>query len=195
LTEEGVSRTLAREPPDFLNRANRRHHIKVNDTTTLWKLLWDHDPNGLLVLDERMQIVQVNPAFSRLLQTEPSALIGRAAAEVLGEVQDFEAAYAENVEIVGREQAYPQYDIYVRKVIFPMPDEQIVAGIFVDLTREWKQRGELEALKHQTIQEVRQVVDKQMRVAQEIAGLLGETTAETKVSLLRLLDTLGPAHD
>ena len=140
-----MSRTLAREPPDFLNRANRRHHIKVNDTTTLWKLLWDHDPNGLLVLDERMQIVQVNPAFSRLLQTEPSALIGRAAAEVLGEVQDFEAAYAENVEIVGREQAYPQYDIYVRKVIFPMPDEQIVAGIFVDLTREWKQRGELEA--------------------------------------------------
>jgi uncharacterized Fe-S cluster-containing protein len=41
------------------------------------------------------------------------------------------------------------------------------------------------------MQEVRQVVDKQMRVAQEIAGLLGETTAETKVSLLHLLEMLG----
>ncbi len=30
-----------------------------------------------------------------------------------------------------------------------------------------------------------------MRVAQEIAGLLGETTAETKVSLLHLLEMLG----
>ena len=57
-------------------------------------------------------------------------------------------------------------------------------------TGEWKQQQELQRLKHQAIQEVRQVVDKQMNVAQEIAGLLGETTAETKVSLLRLLDMI-----
>jgi uncharacterized Fe-S cluster-containing protein len=70
-----------------------------------------------------------------------------------------------------------------------------VAGIFVNLTREWKQRNELEELRKRTAQEVRNVVDKQMRVAQEIAGLLGETTAETKVSLLRLLDLLSHPHE
>ena len=75
--------------------------------------------------------------------------------------------------------------------LFPIPDENIVAGIFVDLTTEWKHEQELLRLKHEAIQEVRQVVDNQMRVAQEIAGLLGETTAETKVSLLRLLEMLG----
>ena len=57
---------------------------------------------------------------------------------------------------------YPQFDLYARKVIFPVPDEQVVAGIFVDLTREWKQQQEFQRLKHQAIQEVHQVVDKQI---------------------------------
>ena len=78
----------------------------------------------------------------------------------------------------------------MRKVIFPVPGEKVVACIFVDMTREWKQRLEMKELKRQAIQEVRQVVDKQMNVAQEIAGLLGESTAETKVSLLHLLEML-----
>jgi len=42
-------------------------------------------------------------------------------------------------------------------------------------------------VRQETILKVKEVVDNQMKVAQEIASLLGETTAETKVSLLRLL--------
>jgi hypothetical protein len=34
------------------------------------------------------------------------------------------------------------------------------------------------------------IIDKQMRVAQEIASLLGETTAETKVAIMKLRDVL-----
>jgi PAS domain-containing protein len=157
---------------------------------SLWKLLWDHDPNGLLVLDESMAIKLVNVALCRMLKSEPETLVGRPAAAVLGDIQELERAFRESVEVLGQERAYPQFDLYVRQVIFPVPDERVVAAIFVDMTREWKQRQELQRLKQQAIQEVRQVVDKQMNVAQEIAGLLGETTAETKVSLLRLLDML-----
>ena len=43
------------------------------------------------------------------------------------------------------------------------------------------------------LQEIRNrldVIDKQMRVAQQIAGLLGETTAETKVTLSKLRDSI-----
>jgi PAS domain-containing protein len=158
--------------------------------TRLWKLLWDFDPNGLLVLDERLSITLVNPALCRMLKLEADGLLGRNAGDVLGDVSDFSRAYAERIEVVGQECLYPQFDLYARKVIFPVPEEQVVAGIFVDLTREWKQQQEFQRLKHQAIQEVHQVVDKQMSVAQEIAGLLGETTAETKVSLRRLLDTI-----
>jgi PAS domain-containing protein len=153
-------------------------------------LLWDYDPNGLLVLDGDMTIRLVNQAFCRMLKADAGALIGSPAADILGELADFQRAYREQVEVLGQEQAYPKHDLYVRKVIFPVPGENVVAGIFVDMTKEWKQQCEMQELKREAIQEVRQVVDKQMNVAQEIAGLLGETTAETKVSLLRLLDML-----
>ncbi len=157
---------------------------------SLWKLLFDHDPNGLIVLDEGLGVKLVNVAMCRMLKTDAAGLVGRPAAELLGDVSDFRRAFDQRVECVGQEQSYPQFDLYVRKVIFPVPDERVVAGIFVDMTREWKQRRELLRLKQEALQQVRQVVDKQMSVAQEIAGLLGETTAETKVSLLRLLEML-----
>ncbi|MFO1514553.1 MAG: PAS domain-containing protein [Verrucomicrobiota bacterium] len=163
----------------------------MDATTTLWKRLWDHDPNGLIVLDERMQIVLVNPALCRMLKTETTTLIGSDATAILGDISEFRRALHTGQNVVGVEREYPRYDLYVRKLIFPIPNEKIVAGIFVDLTTEWKQERELHQLKGEAMQEVRQVVDKQMRVAQEIAGLLGETTAETKVSLLRLLEMLG----
>ena len=45
-------------------------------------------------------------------------------------------------------------------------------------------------MKVETIEMAQKVIDKQMLVAQEIAGLLGETTAETKVTLTKLRDTI-----
>lgn len=163
----------------------------METSTTLWKQLWDYDPNGLLVLNDQLQIIVVNPAICRMLKTAAEGLIGRPAVEWLGEVGEFRQALATGSKMMGLEREYPRYDLYVRALIFPIPDEQIVAGIFVDLTVEWKQKRELDRLKQEAVQEMRRVVDQQMRVAQEIAGLLGETTAETKVSLLRLLETLG----
>lgn len=160
-------------------------------TSILWKRLWDFDPNGLLVLDEQMKIILVNPALCRMFKSDAATLVGQGAGAVLDDVSEFRQALAERRKIIGGEREYPRYDLYARKVIFPIPDERIVAGIFVDLTTEWRHEQELRRLKQEAIAEVRQVVDKQMRVAQEIAGLLGETTAETKVSLLHLLDMLG----
>ncbi len=159
--------------------------------TALWKQLWDHDPNGLLVLDEQMQIVVVNPAFCRMFRSPPETLLGRPAAAIIDELDDFRHALATGHKVMGPKREYPRHELFARALTFAVPGERLVAGIFVDLTTEWKQEKEIAALRHEAVQEVRQVVDKQMRVAQEIAGLLGEATAETKVSLLHLLELLG----
>ena len=45
-------------------------------------------------------------------------------------------------------------------------------------------------MRMETLSTTDDVIKKQMRVAQEIASLLGETTAETKVALLKLKKTL-----
>lgn len=103
-------------------------------TTTLWKRLWEFDPNGLLVLDEQMKIILVNPALCRIFKSDAETLIGQNAEAVLGDVGEFRQALTERRKIVGVEREYPRYDLYVRKVIFPIPDERIVADPFGDLS-------------------------------------------------------------
>ena len=162
-----------------------------NDGKSLWELLWDYDPNGLVAADPEMIIKVVNPAFCTLFKVRAEDVIGSELSEVLHEeTKSFRQAWQENVVIRDQEKAYLNNTLYVRKVIFPIRDQNIVACIMVDLTPEWRRRSELREIRRRTITEVSKVVDEQMKVAQEIAGLLGETTAETKVSLLKLLRML-----
>ncbi len=161
---------------------------------SLWELLWDYDPNGLLVVDPDMTIQVVNQAFCRMFAAKEEQLIGLNAKVLLEDTSDLTQVWESGKELVGTEREYPKYGLYLRRVIFPVPEENVVACIMVDLTDEWKQRNEILALKRETLLKVHAVVDKQMNVAQEIAGLLGETTAETKASLLKLIEMVEKEH-
>jgi PAS domain-containing protein len=162
-----------------------------SENKTLWELLWDYDPNGLVAVNPEMVIQVVNPAFCTMFKVEADAVIGRDLSAVLGaDTEHFHEAWTINRVIRDQEKAYLDNTLYVRKVIFPIKAQNIIACIMVDLTPEWQRRNELKRIRQQTIAEVDKVVDEQMRVAQEIAGLLGETTAESKISLLKLVNLL-----
>ncbi|MBE9225051.1 PAS domain-containing protein [Phormidium sp. LEGE 05292] len=156
----------------------------------LWELLWEYDPNGLIVIDRAMEITLVNPAFCKMFQVEREDIIGQPATVVLKDLKDFQKAW-ENKQVVRvPETEYPELDIYVKEVIFPIPDEDIIACIMVDITHEIHREKEMMKLKSETLAKVNEVVDNQMKVVQQIAGLLGETTAETKVSLFKIVKML-----
>ena len=59
-----------------------------------------------------------------------------------------------------------------------------------DITEEEKARERKESVGRQTVEIADKVVDKQMRIVQEIASLLGETAAETKIALTKLKETI-----
>jgi uncharacterized Fe-S cluster-containing protein len=77
-------------------------------------------------------------------------------------------------------------DLIVEQTIVPVEDQHLLVGILRDVTEREQQREQLERIRHETLQRTQDVVKNQMRVAQEIAQLLGETTAETKMMLVRL---------
>ncbi|MDX2100301.1 MAG: PAS domain-containing protein [Leptolyngbyaceae cyanobacterium bins.59] len=161
-----------------------------SEPTHLWKLLWNYDPNGLIVVDPDLYVQIVNPAFCRMFQVEPDAVIDQPAETILGDVSDFRRSWQKNQVIRGQFKEYSQYNLYVNQVIFPIEDEGLIVSILVDISHELERKRELEHLKRETVQNVNQVVDNQMKVVQEIAGLLGETTAETKVHLRKIIQLL-----
>ncbi|MDO5577527.1 MAG: hypothetical protein Q4F84_10645, partial [Fibrobacter sp.] len=52
------------------------------------------------------------------------------------------------------------------------------------------QREKKENISRQTVEIADRVVDNQMRIVQEIASLLGETAAETKIALSKLKESI-----
>ena len=79
--------------------------------------------------------------------------------------------------------------IIVENIIW-IASSQIFIWIANDITEEEKQKEELQFMKVDAVNMAQNVINKQMEVAQEIASLLGETTAETKVTLTKLKELI-----
>lgn len=142
-------------------------------------------PNGCIIVNRQLEILEVNSAAREMF--------GWQGKEVIGQKLDYfiDATNFRRVLTTGEPlnvlHTYEDYDRIIREVIFPLEKGEVVVGILVDITHEKRQQEELKRMKSQTIKRAQEVISKQMKVAQEIAGLLGETTAETKVLLSQLI--------
>ncbi len=81
----------------------------------------------------------------------------------------------------------PEYNVSYRAGIFPIEGENLYCGIFIDTSEEEEAKKNYRELRAQTLERAQEVITSQMKTAQEIARLLGETTAETKVLLVKLM--------
>jgi len=145
----------------------------------------EHTPNGVLLVDRDTRIRFVNPAFLRMFHCGGEELLGRPAAEFVHS-DCFERAIAAGGHLMVRE-TIPQHEVSFRVGLFPIEGEDLYCGIFIDISDEEKARRDLRDLRVQTLQRAQEVISRQMQTAQEIARLLGETTAETKVLLVKLM--------
>ena len=145
-----------------------------------------HSPNGVVLVDEQACIQFVNPAFRRMFCTGEGGLLGRKASEFLRS-DCFEQAIAADGELSVR-GSVPEHGIHYRATLFKIEGENRWGGIFIDTSEEERARAELLEVKRETLARAEEVIQRQMQTAQEIAGLLGETTAETKVLLAKLAD-------
>ncbi len=150
-------------------------------------------PNAIIVTNDMLEIQQINEAALRLLGLKnQSDVIGRQVVCIL-DVDGF-LEVQNGKDIIQNKHIYlAEYDKYVEQTIVYDKDYHIFICIMRDVTDVQTQRKEREALSRQTISITDQVVEKQMRVVQEIAYLMGETVAETKVALTKLKESL--AHE
>lgn len=147
-------------------------------------------PNGILVLNELFEVQQINEAAMKLLNV-------RRASDVLGEQvvrildpSDFIAVKQTGVAIHDKRAYLAEYDKHVEMSIIYDKVFRVLMCILRDVTEEERERERKEAVSRQTIETANKVIEKQMRVVQEIASLLGETAAETKIALTRLKESL-----
>ena len=148
-------------------------------------------PYGLIVLNENLEVQQVNRAARKIMNI-------RSSSDVLGEpvIRILDPTVFSRVMSTGRsvrdQRVYlAEYKKYVEQTVVFDPDSHLLIGIMRDITDDEAEREKKARINKQTVEVADTVVEKQMRIVQEIASLLGETAAETKIALTKLKESIG----
>lgn len=150
----------------------------------------NNTPNGLFVLNEKLEVQQINLAARKIMNI-------RSASDVLGEPVVRILDPAEFLKVLETKRGLKnkriylaEYDKYVEQTIVYDSVYHLLICIMRDVTDEENEKEKKENISRQTVEIADNVVDKQMRIVQEIASLLGETAAETKIALTKLKESI-----
>lgn len=149
----------------------------------------DSTLNAIIIVDEEMIIQEFNPAANRMFNRKEIKTKGKHLSTFIDPADFIEVRESQQM-IVDKYNEYEQYDLITRENIYPLPKYGAIIGVITDVTEEEKKRVELDKMKQESLSRASKVIEEQMEVAQKIAGLLGESTAETKATLLELVEIM-----
>ena len=147
-------------------------------------------PNALIVLNEELEVQQINEAAKKMMNLRSSSdILGDQVVRII-DPADFVEVLNSGKNIKNKRIYLAEYKRYVEQSVIHDKDSHLLIGIMRDVTDEEIQREKKENISRQTVEVADKVVDKQMRIVQEIASLLGETAAETKIALAKLKESI-----
>ncbi len=152
---------------------------------SMGNLILNTTPNAILALDADGTIQEVNRAARTLLGMSNEDVVGKSVFHYL-DAPELVLAMDAGEDVHDRLIRYDRHGLMVEQTLVFVPEQRLAVLILRNVTEEIANQERLQQVREQTVEIAQKVIDKQMRVAQEIASLLGETTAETKVALTRL---------
>ena len=160
-------------------------HSDDEKMTLYAKAIVNQTLNGIVLFDNNKCIRFVNPAFRRMFQCESEEVIGKQIKHFVHS-DCFDRIVKEGGRLTVKEKSTAN-SVSFRAGLFPIEGENLYCGIFIDISDEEKTKEQYREIRAQTLERASKVISGQMQTAQEIARLLGETTADTKVLLVKLM--------
>lgn len=150
----------------------------------------DHTPSSIIVLNENQEIQQFNDTAKVLFNIHRrNDVLGEKIYNIFNH-QDLPSILDQHRKVKNKQVYLTEYNKYVRETIMHDQDYKITMIILDDITKEINDKKNKSLINKQTVEVADEVIDKQMRIVQEIASLLGETTAETKIALSKLKEQI-----
>lgn len=147
-------------------------------------------PNGIIVLNENLEVQQINKSALNILNLKSKRdILGAPVVRILNPTP-YVTVMTTGKNIMDKHTYLAEYKKYIQETIIYDEMYHIIISIMRDITEEEKTRLKKDDISKQTIEITDKVIEKQMRIVQEIASLLGETAAETKIALTNLKETL-----
>ena len=153
-------------------------------------IIVNNTPNGLIVLNEQLEVQQINRAARNIMNIRSeNDILGDQVVRIL-DPKIFMDVLKTGCNVRDERVYLAEYKRFVEQSVIYDKDSHLIVTIMRDVTDEQTEREKKESISRQTIEVADKVVDKQMRIVQEIASLLGETAAETKIALAKLKESI-----
>ena len=152
-------------------------------------LVMETSPNVVMIVDQDMKLLEYSAVGEKYFGKTRTEALQMYLYEFI-DPSDFQWVFDTHQNIHGKKVHYPEFKLDTLQNIVYIPEQNVVLATFIDITKEEEQARLEYERKLDTIDLAQKVIHKQMMVAQEIAGLLGETTAETKTTLTKLCKSL-----
>ncbi|MDO5563741.1 MAG: [Fe-Fe] hydrogenase large subunit C-terminal domain-containing protein [Eubacteriales bacterium] len=150
----------------------------------------DNTPNGIMVVNEHYEIDEINNAAQKLLNIKQKQdVLGEPLVRIINP-SDFILVREKKEKVFNKRNYYAEFDKFLELTIVEEKVSKNLIAIFRDVSNEENENNKKKEISKKTIEVADKVVEKQMRIVQEIASLLGETTAETKIALTKLKDQI-----
>ncbi len=156
---------------------------------SLSDIIVESSHNAIIVVDKEMIIQEFNPVANEMFNKQDKSPVGQPLSRYI-DPKLFKKVWNEKKGIKHHKISYEKYDIVTDQTIFPLEEYDVIVGIFTDHTKQQRQKEEMKKMKEMAADKAADVVHKQMEIVQEIAGLLGETTVETKSALYELTELI-----
>lgn len=143
-------------------------------------------PNMILIVDDQLKIMEMNKKAEEVFGVDRETAIKTMYIFELLDASDFESVLNRHTPIYRKKLYLEAYEMTVLETIVYVASLDAALAIFQDVTADEKEMQKQMETKMEVVDIAQEVIEKQMMVAQEIAGLLGETTAETKAILTKL---------
>lgn len=151
-------------------------------------LILETDPNGIVILDDKLQIVAMNPAFRKMFFCT-DALLDKKISYLI-DPDPFEKLLLNPTEVVRKTVTYKSYNLMCHQMHYHIKESNQLVGIFVDITDTFMTREKLKEVKRDTLVQARELIDHQVEMAQEIARYLGESSAQGEMLMKKLMSAI-----
>ena len=157
----------------YMRRLAQQRTDRIIDTT----------PNGIVILDSELCMVQMNPAFQKMF-TCNNGILGKRISYLVN-ADGFEVLQSGETE--NYESIQTKYGIKYHEILYTLREENQFVGIYTDISRIKYDSDQLDTIKSQTLIHARKFLDHQVKFAQEMAHYLGKSTAQSEEIAKRLI--------
>jgi uncharacterized Fe-S cluster-containing protein len=154
--------------------------------------LFNTTPNGILILDMELNILSISPAFKKFFSCS-DAILGRHISYLM-DPAPFEKLITGAAESLDITVFHKPYNLLCRELLYILKQEMQIVGIFINITSQEEQVKKLRDMKSQTVAQAHELLEHQIKMAQQMAQFLGESTARGE-ELVRKLMSLSESDE